>query len=82
MGVKSTVMLTRDMAEEQLLDMVIIRKRKLLQQQSGSLFPHLSNQEIEDALEQLNDEANDGEGFKNYLIVGEDEYNNEKSSWD
>jgi hypothetical protein len=82
MGVKSTVELTRELAEEKLLDMIIARKRKIMSQNSDSLFPHLSNQEIEDALEKLNDEAYGGEGFANYLIVDQEQYDVYQSRWD
>ena len=59
MGVKSTITLTRKEAE--------IKYRILY---AKLYIPHVptSNIRLEDLLEEMNDEANGGEGFENYTI--------------
>lgn len=65
MGVKSTVHLTRGQAEEQLVSAYfeILTKIRLV----GSL----TDTQLEDQLESINDLIHGGEGFENYLIVSE-----------
>lgn len=59
MGVKSTRTLTRAQAEEMYVDLKIrIRKYSF----------ELSDVELEDELERMNDAVNGGEGFENYII--------------
>lgn len=64
MGVKSTMYLTRQQAEEKFLDLYIRLKGHKIRAKAAKL----SDQELEDKLERWNDRANDGEGFENYII--------------
>lgn len=61
MGVKSTVDLTRERAEEK-----YIKLKRMLYAPSSFMYSDL---ELENILEELNDEVNGGEGFENYRIV-------------
>lgn len=65
MGVKSTVRLTRDEAEQKYVD---LNEVKILRQLK-SIAVAMDDEELENTLESLNDKANDGEGFENYLIT-------------
>lgn len=68
MGVKSTVTLTR---EEAVARYVYFRE----QQNAVGLKRYaeaLSDRALEDALEALNDEMNNGQGFDNYAITYND----------
>jgi hypothetical protein len=68
MGVKSTITLSRDEAERKYFNLMLeLAKRQL----RASAVP-LDNKTLEDVLEVLNDAANDGEGFENYTIEGND----------
>ena len=60
MGVKSTVDLTREMAEA---------KYKELYGQVNDIPIPESNRELADILRDWNDIANNGEGFENYRIT-------------
>jgi hypothetical protein len=64
MGVKSTVYLTRKQAEDKFIDLYIQRKMGKFRAKAAVL----SDTELENKLERWNDEANDGEGFENYII--------------
>jgi hypothetical protein len=65
MGVKSTMLITRERAEDLFVDL-------LTRGQEGSIreiVRDLEDEKLEDLLEYLNDAANGGEGFTNYGIV-------------
>jgi len=64
MGVKSTVYLTRREAEERYVDLRFEEIRRYLRAETVLQ----SNEELEIALERLNDAAKGGEGFENYTI--------------
>ena len=64
MGVKSTVFLTREEAEEKYKDLYV---------QICSRPNPFNDKELEDLLEEMNDMIHDGEGFENYIIEGEKE---------
>lgn len=68
MGVKSTVRLTREQAVQRAADL----RQKAQRLAVEASFYAMSNKELEDRLEILNDEAHDGEGFENYLIRDND----------
>ena len=57
MGVKSTVLLTREEAEKKYMDLT-------------GMGTHVDNKALESALETMNDLLHDGEGFENYIISG------------
>ncbi len=65
MGVKSTVDLTREQAEEKYIELRLVRVKRQLKAEAV-LF---SNHELETIIEQMSDSANEGEGFENYNIV-------------
>jgi len=65
MGVKSTRELTRKKAEE----LYVILKKELSTRIFLAEAVSMSDNDIEDVLEQMNDNANDGEGFENYRII-------------
>lgn len=65
MGVKSTVELSRREAIERLV--VIAQRRERRRIEAG--YTALTNKELENVLEAMNDEENGGEGFENYSIV-------------
>ncbi len=69
MGVKSTVSLTREEAEERAVLLLQSVQRKAV----IATVAALSNSTLENLLETMNDEANDGEGFENYQISWRDE---------
>jgi len=115
MGVKSTINLTRNAAEERLAELFVkddrmTRRDKVIRQLdavrpeggfdmpciaddmiveayiyvegllnpptagiAASLIQFMSNEQIEDNLEVLNDRVNGGEGFENYVIDEEDD---------
>lgn len=64
MGVKSTVQLTRREAIEKFADLKGKSKRRKYEAQATSM----DRRELEDKLMELNDAANGGEGFENYII--------------
>lgn len=64
MGVKSTVSLTREEAERRYVNLLLDDSRSRLE----LAVQALSNTVLENALEGLNDEIHDGEGYENYLI--------------
>lgn len=64
MGVKSTVTLTREEAIARYLDIFYTESRSNLERYIRTM----PNRYLEDVLERVNDEANDGEGFENYMI--------------
>ena len=67
MSVKSTRYLTRSLAVSKWAEFMWIRREealKLLMLQAATM----SDTQIEDELERLNDAANGGEGFENYTI--------------
>lgn len=67
MGVKSTQRITRKEAEDKywILDAELNKKKKCL--------CHLSDTDLEDKLEEMNDLARGGEGFENYIITEKDD---------
>ena len=65
MGVKSTRELTRDHAENLFVELWLKTKER----KARSKAVAMSDKELEYVLQTLNDEAHDGEGFTNYLIV-------------
>jgi hypothetical protein len=64
MSVKSTKRLTRSEAEELMVEL----RAKSLHRMFKAEAVLLSNRQLEDTLERLNDELHDGEGFENYLV--------------
>lgn len=64
MGVKSTVHLTHTEAIEKYVDLTIGDARRILSAQAMAM----SQKQLEDTLEELNDEKAGGEGFENYII--------------
>ena len=68
MGVKSTVQLTRAKAVQRMVDLKLEVWRKDVLARVESM----TDTQIEDDLECLNDLAKGGEGFENYMIVSED----------
>lgn len=64
MGVKSTVRITRADAVRRATDLELICWRRIVE----AKFTALSDKDLEDVLERMNDAANDGEGFENYII--------------
>ena len=66
MGVKSTVELTRQQAEDKFVELFL---RSPLQERRARLWAQQHNdKELEDALERMNDLDKGGEGFENYTI--------------
>ncbi len=65
MGVKSTVELTREQAEERWIDLML----ELARPEYKGRPIALDSTTLEDLLEVLNDAAHNGEGFENYRIV-------------
>jgi hypothetical protein len=69
MGVKSTIELTREDAENRLIDHLIAQReayiRKILREHVNTM----DDADIEDRLMELNDERAGGEGFENYQIT-------------
>lgn len=68
MGVKSTVTLSRTQAEERCIDHYLQQQIPTLKEAIRQSVILLSNSDLEDTLEHLNDESHDGEGFENYCI--------------
>ncbi len=64
MGVKSTVILGRDEAIERYVQLTLPEAERHLRAQATLL----SNKQLEDTLEVMNDERAGGEGFENYLV--------------
>jgi hypothetical protein len=64
MGVKSTITLTREEADNKFADLREDYYRRLAKSEAALL----TDTELEDKLMQLNDDAHDGEGFENYRI--------------
>lgn len=69
MGVKSTYFITREAAESRWLDAQLEFERQRMMR----WIKAMTDEELEDELEQLNDAQNGGEGFENYIIGKEDE---------
>lgn len=65
MGVKSTIQLTREQAEQKYLYLLLDAAQKRLRRD----IAELDNSALEAKLEIMNDSAHDGEGFENYTIV-------------
>ena len=68
MGVKSTEILTRESAEWWYVDM----KKDAMQRKLRGEAVSMTDKELEEILEKMNDEAHGGEGFLNYIIQEED----------
>lgn len=64
MGVKSTISLTRAEAEGK----YVWLKQDEMERKLRSEAVLLRDKDLENVLEALNDEANGGEGFENYII--------------
>jgi len=64
MGVKSTITLTREEAEEK----YIYLKQDLMKRKLRSEAVGMEDEELEDILCEMNDKASGGEGFENYSI--------------
>jgi hypothetical protein len=64
MGVKSTVHLTRQWAISRAVEMHQQKERRKIE----ALYTAMTDKELEDILEQMNDERAGGEGFENYFI--------------
>lgn len=64
MGVKSTVTLTRAQAEERYIELLIQEARRRLRTKAAAM----SDKQLEDVIEVLNDSEKGGEGFENYQI--------------
>ena len=64
MGVKSTVTLTREEALDKFVDLQARANADGIRRFAS----FMSDTILEDVLERMNDEANDGEGFENYVI--------------
>lgn len=69
MGVKSTIDLTRQEAEKRYVRIIVDLAAKKVRLSASQLAATWSDKQLEDVLERMNDAANDGEGFENYLIV-------------
>jgi hypothetical protein len=67
MGVKSTKDLTRQQAEAMFVELKLPEAKRQLRSEVALL----DDKQLEDVLEKLNDKANDGEGFENYIIKSE-----------
>lgn len=70
MGVKSTVMLSRNEAENRYADLIMRYGNPKF-----FIFKDIGNWEtdyLEEQLEEMNDQANEGEGFENYIIEEEE----------
>ena len=65
MGVKSTVRLTRQEAEDRYVQFKLDRKRPKYE----AMAKEKSDEDLELLIERWNDEAYDGQGFDNYSIV-------------
>jgi hypothetical protein len=70
MGVKSTRTLTRQEAEDKYIALKAVIKAASKERKWRSQAAEMSNEELEDVLEIMNDDANGGEGFENYRIGG------------
>lgn len=68
MGVKSTRDISRSHAESLYVDYSLKKRLEALKRELRAQAVVMDNEELENALERLNDENNDGEGFENYLI--------------
>lgn len=66
MGVKTTVCLTRKDAIEKAADLYERSRRRIVE----ALYYAMSDEQLEVALERMNDAANGGEGLEKYLIRG------------
>ena len=64
MGVKSTQVLTREEAERKYVYLMAADAERQLRSSAVAM----DDKTLEDVLEVLNDRANEGEGFENYLI--------------
>lgn len=69
MGVKSTVSLSREQAEAKYIDLIMRAQEAELRSVLKALVSRMSNQSLEDKLEELNDADKGGEGFENYDIT-------------
>lgn len=65
MGVKSTVTLTREEALDKFVDL----QAKVNADGIRRFADFMSDSILEEVLERMNDEAHDGEGFENYVIM-------------
>lgn len=66
MGVKSTARLTRAEAVRRATNLRLDE----LRQEIEASFVAMSDEDLENALEDMNDRAHGGEGFDNFLITG------------
>jgi hypothetical protein len=72
MGVKSTIHLSRSMAELRYVALKLESEK--LKRKYKAKAAALSDKELEDMLEKLDDENCGGESFNNYLITDEEEF--------
>lgn len=64
MGVKSTQVITREDAESRYVYMM----QDKMERQLKGIAKMMTDEDLENHIESLNDEVNDGEGFENYRI--------------
>ena len=67
MGIKSTTELARSEAITRVVDFSLEKMRRSLEER----YAAFSDQDLENLLEELSDEAAGGQGFDNFQIVGE-----------
>jgi hypothetical protein len=69
MGIKST----KDVSRSELEEMYVEKTIQLDKDHRKRLFKSqavlMTDRDLENAVERLNDEVNDGEGFENYCII-------------
>lgn len=69
MGVKSTVSLSRNQAENNFIDLMVRAQESDIRAALRVLVGRMSIKMLEDRLEELNDADKGGEGFENYDIT-------------
>jgi hypothetical protein len=67
MGVKSTINLSRRVAEEKYVEFKLRTERRKFLGQAVAM----ENKQLENVLETMNDDQAGGEGFENYIIDGD-----------
>ena len=65
MGVKTTIDLPRDTAEQKYVELRLDGIKRRLRAEAAAM----DKSDLEDVLERLNDIAHGGEGFQNYCIT-------------
>lgn len=69
MGVKSTVTISREVAESRVIDAKIAAVSRILRASYQSTMREYSDENLEDYLEEESDRLAGGEGFTNFQIV-------------